>query len=199
MPTGYPALHERVLSPLELAALRPVRQRLLSRAHGVVVEIGGGIGENISFYSAEAVTGVTIVAPDPWTIPVLERRVRDARVKVSIEADLAPLVPGTIDTVVSTFVLCSLPDRDRLLHTIREALHEDGRLLFVEHRPTRLARSVVGELAAPLWRAATTGCDLRSDPLAAIRAAGFVIRDVERFTMHTFQLPIRLCVAGVAR
>ena len=201
MPFGYSAIHERVQSPLEIAAARPVRERLLSHAHGAVVELGGGTGDHLDLYRPDAVSTVTVIGPDPWTRPVLDRRARDASVPVTVVDGPFPagMSNGSIDTAVMSLLLCALPDRHGLLVEVRRLLREGGLLLFVEHTPTRLARGLVGDLMSPLWRAATTGCDLQSDPLAAVRGAGFLITDLERFTMPTFQLPIRSCVAGIAR
>ena len=199
MPTGYHAVHERVHLPLEVAAVRPVRARVLAEARGDVLEIGGGTGENLALYDTDAVRGVRLIGPDTWTRPVLERRAREAAVPVEIVDGLLPATRACADTVVISFLLCALPDRHGLLTAVRHALREDGRLLFIEHTPTRLSRSVIGDLTALLWRAATTGCDLKCDPLDAVRRAGFVITDMERFTMPTFQLPVRSCVAAIAR
>jgi len=201
MATGYPAVHERLPSPLEQNALRAHRRRLLERASGRVVEVGGGIGEHLALYRPEQVDEVVVVGPDPWARPFLERRVGEARVPVTVVDGPLPagLEPGSIDTVVFAFLLCSLPDRHGLLSGVDQVMGPDGRLLFIEHVPGRLNRGLLGDLASPVWRAATTGCDLKSDPVASIRGAGFTIIDLERFTMPTLQIPIRSCVAGVAR
>ncbi len=201
MPAAFSAVHERVLSPLEVAAVRPVRERLIAHASGHVVELGGGTGENLALYDADTVNRVTVIGPDSWTRPALERRAREAAMPVDIVEDAPPagIDNGSVDVVVITLLLCSSPDRHGLLMSVRRLLRDGGQLLFIEHTPTRLARGLVGDLVSPMWRAVTTGCDLKSDPLAAIRGAGFLITDIERFTMPTFQLPIRACVAGIAR
>ena len=201
MAQGYPAVHERVLWPLEQRGVRGPRERLLARAFGRVVEVGGGTGEHLALYAPETVERVTVVGPDIWTRAMVERRARAAAVPVDLVDERLPagLEEGTVNVIVVSYLLCALSDRHTLLTEARRLLNDDGLLLFVEHVPSRLARGVLGDLAAPAWRAATAGCDLKSDPLAAIRGAGFTIVDLERFVMPTLQLPLRSCVAGVAR
>jgi len=201
MGQGYPAVHERVLWPLEQRGARGPRERLVARAFGRVVEVGGGTGEHLGLYSPKDVERVTVVGPDVWTRSMVERRARSAAVPVDIIDERLPagLDAGTVNVIVVSYLLCALSDRHSLLTEARRLLTDDGLLLFVEHVPSRLARGLLGDLAAPAWRAATAGCDLKSDPLAAVRGAGFTIVDLERFVMPTFQLPLRSCVAGVAR
>lgn len=201
MGQGYPAVHERVLWPLEQRGVRGARERLLARAFGQVVEVGGGTGEHLALYPPETVEQVTVVGPDVWTRSMVERRAQAASVPVDIIDERLPagLEAGTVDVIVVSYLLCALSDRHHVLTEAHRLLTDDGLLLFIEHVPSRLARGVLGDLAAPAWRAATAGCDLKSDPLAAIRGAGFTIVDLERFVMPTFQLPLRSCVAGVAR
>ena len=200
MGQGYPAVHERVLWPLEQRGVRGARERLLAKAFGRVVEVGGGTGEQLALYP-DTVEQVTVVGPDVWTRSMVERRAQAAPGTVDLIDDRLPagLEPGTVDVIVVSYLLCALRDRHDLLTEARRLLTDEGLLLFIEHVPSRLARGLLGDLAAPAWRAASAGCDLKSDPLAAIRGAGFTIVDLERFVMPTFQLPLRSCVAGVAR
>lgn len=200
MAEAFCALHDRVFSPVEQATLREHRRRLLARARGRVLDLGGGTGDHLRHYRADRVTEVDVAGPDPVLRPLLGRRLATSPVPVHLVnrpvADLAP----AYDTIVCQFVLCALADPGPVLAVLLDLLEPDeGRLLFLEHAPPAPGRSVVTTLARPLWRSLTAGCDLGRDVPAELRRAGFIVTDLERFTMRTVQLPIRSCVAGVAR
>jgi len=103
----------------------------------------------------------------------LERRVaRTGRsaVVVAASADALPFDDGSFDTVVSTMVLCTVPDPAAAVAEVRRVLAPGGRLLFVEH-----VRAVPGRLArwqdrfAGPWPAFAQGCrcDRATDELLA--------------------------------
>src|ERR1700730_4780291 len=90
MAQGYPAVQERVLWPLEQRAVRSPRERLLAKAFGSVVEVGGGTGEHLALYPPETVERVTVVGPDVWTRALIERRARAAAVPVDLVDERLP-------------------------------------------------------------------------------------------------------------
>jgi SAM-dependent methyltransferase len=196
----YPVVHEHLLSPFEKSSLARRRDRLLASASGLLVEIGGGLGANLERYPA-AVERAIVFGVSPANRPALQRKARRSAVPVELRTgalgDL-DVAGGSVGTVVSVLTLCAVPDLDGVLAAVRRLLSPEGRLLFVEHVPAtggRVARS----LAAPAWEQLTGGCRLDRDLPARIRHAGFVIADLERFTVPTLNLPLRTCAAGIAR
>jgi ubiquinone/menaquinone biosynthesis C-methylase UbiE len=176
------------------------RRRLLTAAEGRVVEIGAGNGLNFRHYPA----GVEVVAtdPDPHMLKRARKNARKAPVSVSLEqapAEALPLPDASVDTVVSTLVLCSVPDQAVALAEAKRVLKPGGKLLFLEH-----VRSHDPELAETqdrrekLQMRVGAGCRPNRDTLAAIVAAGFEPDTVEHRTFpgakHT-----RPGVTGVAR
>lgn len=199
LPAAFVAPHDRVLSPLEHAALHARRSALLSHAAGTVLDLGGGAGEHLLAYPA-TVERVDVVGPDPLLAPVLRRRMKGAAVAVRELPGGLDAVVGPYRTVVAQFVLCAVPDLAAVLGRLLTLLHpDDGVLLFCEHRPARPGGSLVTTAARPLWRRVAAGCDITVDVPAALRARGFAITSIERFTMPTLQLPVRACASGVAR
>jgi methyltransferase family protein len=88
---------------------------------------------------------------------------------------------GPVDTVVSAFVLCSVPDLEATLAAVHGALDAEGSLLFLEHIVGRVALTAAAQRAAsPVWARLAGGCRLDRDTIWALRAAGFVITDCER-------------------
>ena len=160
------------------------RQQLLSNAEGRVVEVGAGTGLNLRHYPP-SVTDVVAVEPDPHMFRRLALAMDTASVPVQLRraaADVLPIEDGSVDTVVMSLVLCSVPDEPVALAEAWRVLRPGGRLLFFEHvrsEEPRMARWQ-DRLERP-WGWTGGGCHPNRDTLATIRDAGFEIRDVEKF------------------
>lgn len=176
------------------------RRRLLAAAEGRVVEIGAGNGLNFSHYPA----GVEVVAtePDPHMLKRARKHARRASVPVSLEqapADALPVADASVDTVVATLVLCTVPDQAAALAEAKRVLKPGGNLLFLEH-----VRSDDPKIAAkqdrrePMQMRLGAGCHPNRDTLAAIVAAGFEPEKVERPTFPGAKITSP-GISGVAR
>jgi SAM-dependent methyltransferase len=149
---------------------------LLQRAYGRTLEIGSGTGLNLPHYPA-AVDELILTEPDAGMRARLRHRADRERPAVAIVADQAGalnLADASVDTVVSTLVLCTVDDPAVTLREIARVLRPGGQLLFIEHvrsRSPRLARWQ-DRLEAP-WRRFASGCHCNRDTLALIGAAGF--------------------------
>ncbi|HEX2740403.1 MAG TPA: class I SAM-dependent methyltransferase [Rubrobacter sp.] len=158
------------------------RPRLLKGASGAVLEIGGGTGANLPHYSD--VERVTVAEPDPFMRKRLIPKLGAARVPVEVSAAGAEALPfhdGSFDTVVSTLVLCTVPDQGSALEEIRRVLRPGGRLLFIEH--VRATGSIARwqDRIEPFWRRLFGGCHPNRDTVAAIEEVGFEIESFESF------------------
>jgi SAM-dependent methyltransferase len=131
----------------------------------------------------------------------MARRLRAQEVEViAATADHLPFADDSFDTVVSTLVLCTVPDVPAALDEIRRVLAPGGRLLFLEHvraaPGTRLERWQ-NRLHGP-WRAFACGCNCNRDLLASLEAHGFALDDV-RYEEWRFMPPlVRPVVLGAA-
>lgn len=195
------ALYDRLMAPVERAGMDRRRRSLLSRARGTVLDVGAGTGSNVDHYAG--VDRVVALEPTGGFRRRLERRAGAARVPVEVVGagiDDAALAEGSFDTVVCTLVLCTVPDPGAALDRIRRLLKPDGTLLFLEHiaaagGPARPAQAVVDRV----WHVVAGGCRVRRDTVAAIRQAGFVITDLDRFSMRHSWPVLATCAEGVAR
>ena len=130
------------------------RAAVLAHARGTVVELGAGTGLNLPHYPPDVELVLTEPEP-PMSRRLLERLAqsgRQARV-LQAPADRVPLPDGSVDTVVCTLVLCTVPDLDATLTEIRRLLRPDGRLLFIEHvaaEPGSPAAPLAGPPRAPM-------------------------------------------------
>ena len=158
------------------------RRRLLAGARGAVLEIGGGTGANLAHY--RDVDRVTIAEPDPFMRSRIGPKLEDARVPVEVSAAGAEALPfpdGSFDTVVSTLVLCTVPDQAAALDEVRRVLRPGGRLLFIEHVRAAGSQARWQDRLEPLWRRLFGGCHPNRDTVAAIEGAGFEIETFESF------------------
>lgn len=112
-------------------------------------------------------------------------------------ADLAARPDASVDTVVSIFTLCSVPDLATALTGARRVLRPTGQFLFLEHVPDWPGARRPTDLLGPAWRVMGR-CNPTRDVPEAVRRAGFVLMDLERFTVPTLAVPLRSCVAGLA-
>jgi SAM-dependent methyltransferase len=103
-------------------------------------------------------------------------------------AETLSLGPESIDTVVVTFSLCTIPDPRSALEGARRALKKDGRMLFCEHgrAPDEAVRRTQARIE-PIWKRLAGGCHLTRDMPALIRGAGFEIEGLE--TMYLPKAP----------
>lgn len=162
--------------------LHPYRERLLSQARGRVLEIGIGSGINLPLYQDPALEVVGL-EPGARLVQMARGAARTSRIPVHIIAGSAehiPLEDSSIDTVVTTWTLCSIPDAPRALAEMRRVLQPGGRLLFVEHglAPQERVRRWQNRLT-PAWRALAGGCHLNRPIRALVENAGFRIEEMQ--------------------
>ena len=162
----------------EIAGMRGRRSTLLAGACGRVVEIGAGTGLNVDHYP-DGVAELVLVEPEPAMRRRLERRLqRHARVTqiVDAPAERLPLPDASVDTVVSTLVLCTVDQPECALREIARVLRPDGQLLFIEHvrASSRFLAACQDHLLEP-WRRFAGGCRCNRSTVELMRACGFAV------------------------
>jgi SAM-dependent methyltransferase len=110
---------------------------------------------------------------------------------------LAAAPSSSIDSVLSVLTLCSVDDLDGTLREVHRVLRPGGQFLFLEHVPDWPGARRPADLVGPTWRL-MGGCDARRDVPEAVRRAGLILGDIERFTVPTVAVPLRHFVAGAA-
>ena len=131
----YAFIYDRIGRGSEAAGLQRERVALLAQARGNTVEIGAGTGLNLDHYPP-TVTHLTLVEPDRHMRKRLRQRVAQIRPDAAVldaRAESLPLPDASVDTVVVTFVLCSVADQTAALAEITRVLRPGGQLLFLEH------------------------------------------------------------------
>jgi SAM-dependent methyltransferase len=175
-----PHLTEVVMRNKETARLRAA---WIPRARGEVVEIGIGSGLNLPFYSPE-VRHVFGVEPSIELQRMARRRAAGGQAKVEFltqsAEDRLPLASASIDTVVVTWTVCSIPNAAKALQEMKRVLKASGRLIFVEHgRAPDPAVAVWQDRLTPIWKRISGGCHLNRRIDELIVEAGFQISDLK--------------------
>jgi ubiquinone/menaquinone biosynthesis C-methylase UbiE len=162
----------------EIAGMRRRRRALVGEAHGRVVEIGAGTGLNVAHYP-DGVGELVLCEPEPGMRRRLARRLqRHSRVAriVDAPAERLPLADASVDTVVSTLVLCTVDDPERALREIARILRPGGQLLFIEHvrAGTRFLAACQDKLLQP-WLHFAAGCRCNRPTVELMRDCGFAV------------------------
>jgi ubiquinone/menaquinone biosynthesis C-methylase UbiE len=162
--------------------LRPYRERVVSAAEGRVLEIGVGSGLNFGFYRP-GVHEILALEPDPKLLHMAGAKTGAVPQPVSFiegSAEAIPLDDTSIDTAVTTWTLCTIPDALRALEEVRRVLRPGGRLLFVEHglAPEWNVQRWQHRLT-PLWSKISGGCHLDRPIADLIASAGFRIETLD--------------------
>lgn len=157
-------------------------------ARGRVLEIGIGSGLNLPFYDTARVSKVWGLDPAPEMTRMAERSARGVPFEVEfigLPGDEIPLEDHSVDTVLVTYTLCTIPDVVPALRQMRRVLRPGGELVFCEHgtAPDASVRRWQDRLN-PLWRRLGGGCNLNRPIPVLIEAGGFRIR-----TLDTMYIP----------
>ena len=177
-----PRLIDAAMKNRETARLRADS---IPQASGQVLEVGIGSGLNLGLYSSQ-VERVYGVDPSIELQRIARQRAGSASVPVeffqqSVE-DRVPLADASIDTVVLTWTLCSIPNPPKALQEMRRVLRPDGRLIFLEHgrAPDPGVVNWQNRLT-PAWKRIAGGFHLNRKVDDILTAAGFQISELRTF------------------
>jgi ubiquinone/menaquinone biosynthesis C-methylase UbiE len=179
-----PRLVDVVLSGKEF---REARARVAAGLEGEVLEVGFGSGRNVPHYPA-AVRRVQAVDP-----AVVGRRLARGRVEASpvpveyvgLDGQDLPVDDDSVDHVLTTWTLCTIPDVPRALAEIRRVLRPGGGLHFLEHGRSpdpKVARWQ--DRLTPLQRRIAGGCHLNRPIERLVSESGLRITGLDSFFLR---------------
>lgn len=155
------------------------RRKVVPLARGRVLEVGIGSGLNLAHYDPSKITSLIGLDPGAELISMARRRAAKTSLPIEflqLEGESIPLDDESVDTVVVTYTLCSIPGVEQALGQMRCVLKRDGSLLFCEHGLAPDAGVVKWQRRMePLWGRLAGGCHLTRDIPALLRGAGFAV------------------------
>ncbi|MEM6606315.1 MAG: class I SAM-dependent methyltransferase [Pseudomonadota bacterium] len=177
-----------------------MRQRALvvPRAAGVVLEIGIGSGLNLPFYQPGRVKKVIGVDPSEEAWKLAQPRAEKTKIPtefVAVSGEALPLEDNSVDSIVVTYALCTIPDAETALDRMRRVLRPGGQLFFLEHglAPDESVRRWQNRLNSG-WSRLVGGCNLNRDIPSILNQGGFdssdldtgYLRGIPRFAGYNF-------------
>ncbi len=164
------------------------RAKVVGLARGVVLEPGIGGGLNLPFYQPSAVS--RLIGVDPSIELGNLARQRSSSVPFPVElhsqsAELDAVAPESVDTVVFTYTLCTVPDPARVLAAAHRALKPDGIVLFCEHARAPDERVFTWQKRIePVWKALAGGCHITRDAARNLSDASFMIDVLDEYYLE---------------
>ncbi|MGD8824000.1 MAG: class I SAM-dependent methyltransferase [Myxococcales bacterium] len=160
------------------------REKVVPLAEGEVLEIGLGSGLNLPYYDTDKVRKVWGLEPSEGMRKLAMKNLGDSKLDVEmidLPGEEIPLDSGSVDTVVVTYTLCSIPDAGRALEGVRRVLRPEGQLLFCEHglAPEENVQRWQHRFN-PVWRRLSGGCNMNRDIPDLLRSSGFRVIADER-------------------
>ncbi|MBN2001602.1 class I SAM-dependent methyltransferase [candidate division KSB1 bacterium] len=164
---------------------------MLSGLTGKILEVGVGTGVNFEHYNPDI--EVTGIDPSPYMIPQAEKkrallllpnRITLFNIGCGYPEMEKKIVPLSLDAVVCTLVLCTIPNPEKALVNFKKWLKPGGRLVILEH--IRSHRKIAGKLQDifnPVWEKVTEGCQLNRSTDQLLMFSGFRLLREERFNI----------------
>ena len=160
------------------------REKVVPRAQGTVLEIGIGTGLNLPYYDSSRVDRLIGLDPseESWELAGERARGLDFDVEfIGLPGEQIPLEDNSVDTVLVTFALCTIPDPVSALNGMARVLRSGGSLIFCEHGVAPDAAVCKWQdRINPLWRRIAGGCHLNRDIPSILDTGGFDIVEMEK-------------------
>lgn len=195
-----PALLDMAMSA---KPIRYQRRKVVPLADGRVLEIGIGAGQNLEFYDASKVTHLWGLEPSPEMRERAKKRAGGLKFPLEfldLKAEEIPLDDKSVDTVLVTYTLCTIPEVVRALNGMRRVLKPGGRLIFCEHGEAPDASVVKWQKRiTPIWKAIGGGCHVGRPIPQIIREGGFTVEKMETMYLPGTPRPLGYNYWGTAK
>jgi SAM-dependent methyltransferase len=163
--------------PLVRRGFDPLRHETVGQAHGVVLEVGAGGGQNFSFYDPTRVERVEAVEPDEAMLVEARRSLAAAPVPIHLArapVEALPFPDASFDSAVVTLVFCSVRDPERGMREIWRVLKPGGTLFLLEHvRAQGKVTAWIQDALVPLTTRCMGQCHWNRNTGAMVLETGF--------------------------
>ncbi len=181
-------LYEKYLIPRLvncICGMKPMtkqREKIIHEAKGVVLEIGIGSGHNLPFYHKSKVKYLIGVDPTPHKSALGERLdMLGVEYKMLFEsAETLSVDNDSIDTIVTTYTMCTIPRIDQTVQEFKRVLNRGGSVIFIEHglSPDKNIQKTQNRIN-PIWKRISGGCHLNRDIPQIFSRNGFTISRID--------------------
>jgi len=159
------------------------REKVVPMARGTVLEIGIGTGLNLRHYDASRIDKVIGLDPSEASWHIAQKKNPDLPFPlefIGLPGEEIPLEDNSVDTVMVTYALCTIPDPLTALAGMRRVLKPEGSLVFCEHgeAPDPEVRKWQDRIN-PYWKAIAGGCNLNRPIPGLLQEAGFRVESQE--------------------
>lgn len=182
--------------------IEEIRRRIIPMAEGDVLEIGVGPGENFAHYDPTRINKIYGLEPNPGMLRRAEEQRRRTQLNIKFldaPGERIPLADASVDTVVSTFTLCTIPGVVQALQGMRRVLRPGGRLVFFEHGLSPDSPVQKWQRRSELlFRWAFEGCHVTRDVPCLMGQSGFAIEQMDAGYLAPFPKSGSYCWWGVA-
>lgn len=195
----YPLLVDNLGDP---PPIQKIRRQIIPLAKGIVLEIGAGSGANFMHYDATKVIKLYALEPNSGMIRLAQKQVQRTTLNVEfldLPGERIPLEDAAVDTVVSTFTLCTIPGIVDAIRGIARILKPDGTLIFYELglSPDAAVQRWQRRLE-PLYHQFFQGLYLTRDIPALLVQGGFQVKQMEKGYLAPFPKSASYCWWGIA-
>ena len=167
------------------------RKKIVPNASGNILEIGIGSGLNLPFYEKSKINNLYGIDPSSELCDMAKKTAYDNEIEVNLlinEAEEIELPQDSIDTVVMTYTLCTIPNPQDALKEIKRVMKTDAKMLFCEHG-TAPDKNIIKwqNRINPIWGKLFGGCNINRDIPNILKESGFKIN-----TLDQMYLPVHL-------
>lgn len=167
-----------------MAPIMALREKIVPLASGVVLEVGMGSGINLALYQADNIDFIWGLEPSEGMRKKARANLKNTNLKVkwlNLNGEDISLNDNSVDTVLLTYTLCTIPDWQQALQQMRRVLKPGGKLLFCEHglAPDRNIQNWQNRIT-PVWKKLAGGCHLNRRIPELITSCGFKIDSLEQ-------------------
>jgi SAM-dependent methyltransferase len=195
----YPYLVSKLGDP---PPIREIRKRIVPLAQGTVLEIGVGPGVNFIHYDPSRVSKIYALEPNAGMIRLAEQQRHRTQLAIEfldLPGERIPSEDASVNTVISTFTLCTIPEVVQALRAISRVLRPDGKFIFFEHGLSPDSRVQRWQRwSEPITRFVFEGCHVTRDIPSLITQGGFEIEQIERGYLAEFPKSWTYCFWGTA-
>jgi ubiquinone/menaquinone biosynthesis C-methylase UbiE len=195
----YPQIVSKLGNP---RPIDEIRRKIIPLAHGYVLELGVGPGINFAYYDPDKVSKVFALEPNPGMLRLAAEERHRTSVGVQfldLPGESIPLDDASVDCVVSTFTMCTIPDVVQALRGVNRVLKPGGQLIFFEHglSPEPQVQRWQKRIE-PCFRFAFEGCHVTRHIPSLVAESGLTIERINEGYLAPFPKLATYCYWGMA-